>query len=262
MTGEIESRREDGGVAIITINRPAAANALSRAARAGLAEALAQADTDPAVGAIVLTGAGDRAFSAGLDLRELGSDPNALAEVATDDPRLNPAAAIDACRTPVIGAINGVCVTGALEVALACDLLIAADHARFGDTHAQVGLLPVWGLSQRLSRLIGPMRANEMSLSCAFIDAATAERWGLVNRIVPREQLLGTAIAVARSIAAHDHEAVAGNKALMKDGFALPLGAALAFERATGAAFNAHVTPAMLEERRRALTGGGKAAKG
>src|ERR1700712_1538324 len=162
-------------VALVTLNRPEAANALSRAARAELAEVLATLDDDDGVGAIVITGAGERAFSAGLDLRELGSDDNALAEVATDDPRLNPAAAVDGCVTPVIGAINGVCVTGALAVALACAVLIGAKSARFSDTHWKVGILPLWGLSQRLARAIGPGRARAMSLSGRFVDAESAE---------------------------------------------------------------------------------------
>jgi enoyl-CoA hydratase len=245
----------DGAVARITLNRPHAANALSRAAREELADALNQAEADKAIGAIILTGAGDRAFSAGLDLRELAGNDQALGEVATDDPRLNPAAAVDCCQKPVIGAINGVCVTGALEVALACDFLIAADQARFADTHAKVGILPVWGLSQRLARLIGPGRARDMSLSGRFIDAATAERWGLVNRVVPFASLADQALTMARAIAANDPVAVTSNKALMKTGFAMTLAEALAYERATGAAFNQHVTPAMLEERRQALIG-------
>lgn len=251
----VTCERLDGGVAVVRINRPEAANALSRAVRALLAEMLASLDSDNGVGAIVLTGAGERAFSAGLDLRELGSDEKALAEVATDAPRLNPAAAVDGCSIPVIGAINGVCVTGALEMALACDILIAADHARFSDTHAKVGLLPVWGLSQRLARVIGPLRARELSLTGRFIDAATAERWGLVNSVVPGEALLETAVAMGREIAANGRAAVLPNKALMKAGFDMALGEALAHERTVGAAFNASVTPAMLEERRKALTG-------
>lgn len=247
--------RLDGGVARITLNRPAAANAMSRAVRAELALALAEVDGDDTIGAIILTGAGDRAFSAGLDLRELGSDDNALAEVATDDPRLNPAAAVDGCATPVIGAINGVCVTGALEVALACDMLIAADTARFADTHAKVGLLPVWGLSQRLARAVGPGRARELSLSGRFIDASTAERWGLVNHVVPGDALIDAAVGLGLEIAANGRAAIVPNKALMKSGFDLALGDALAHERSVGAAYNVHVTPAMLEERRKALTG-------
>jgi enoyl-CoA hydratase len=252
---DVISERLEGGVARITINRPAAANALSRAARTQFAEALAKADADQGVGAIIVTGAGDRAFSAGLDLRELGHDANALAEVSTDNPRLNPTAALDICKTPVIGAINGVCVTGALELALACDILIAADTARFADTHVKVGLLPVWGLSQRLSRVIGPGRARELSLSCRFIDARTAELWGLVNRVVPATALADEALALGKAIAVNDAVAVTANKALMRDGFALPLREALTRERDVGAAFNARVTPAMLEERRKMLTG-------
>jgi enoyl-CoA hydratase len=252
---DVISERPAAGVIRITINRPTVANALSRAARVALAQALAGADADSGVRAIIVTGAGDRAFSAGLDLRELGSHDDVLSEVATDDPRLNPAAAVDLCRTPVIGAINGVCVTGALEMALACDILLAADTARFADTHVKVGILPVWGLSQRLSRVIGPGRARELSLSGRFVDAATAQQWGLVSRTVPAARLAEEALTLATAIAGNDAGAVAANKALMKDGFALPLAAALSYEREVGAAFNSHVTAAMLDERRKALTG-------
>jgi enoyl-CoA hydratase len=155
----------------------------------------------------------------------------------------------------VIGAVNGVCVTGALELALACDILIASDSARFADTHAKVGLLPVWGLSQRLQRSIGPGRAREMSLSGQFIDANTAAAWGLVSRVVPAQSLNLAALALARAIAGNQPEAVQANKALMKRGFEQPLGEALAYEREMGAAFNAAITPAMLDARRKALIG-------
>ena len=117
-------------VALVTLNRPEAMNALSRALRAELHETLKRLDADPAVKVIVLTGAGERAFTAGLDLKELGSDPNGLRAANATEPSENPAWAVIACRKPVIGAINGVAITGGFEVALACDVLIASTKSR------------------------------------------------------------------------------------------------------------------------------------
>ena len=173
----------DGPVAVVTMNRPEAMNALSRGLRAELAAAMEQVDADPEVRAVVLTGAGRRAFTAGLDLKELGVE--GLAAANASEPLANPVKAIEQCRKPVIGAINGVAITGGFEVALACDVLIASDRARFADTHARVGIYPGWGLSQKLSRLIGPYRARELSFTGNFLDAQTAAAWGLVNRVVP-----------------------------------------------------------------------------
>ena len=144
---------------------------------------------DPEVRAIVLTGAGERAFTAGLDLKELGSDTSNLGAASSDSDD-NPVKAIENCPQPVIGAINGVAITGGFEVALACDILIASTNARFADTHARVGILPGWGLSQKLSRCIGLSRAKELSLTGNFIDADTACAWGLVNRVTAPEDLL------------------------------------------------------------------------
>lgn len=140
---------------------------------------------DSGVRVLVLTGAG-RAFCAGLDLREIDSDSFAGANAHSD-----PVLALQRFPHPVIGAINGPAVTGGLELALACDVLIAFTQARFADTHARVGVVPGWGLSQKLPRLIGIGRAKEMSFSGNFIGAEQAERWGLVNRVVSPEELLG-----------------------------------------------------------------------
>jgi enoyl-CoA hydratase len=247
----------DTGVGIVTINRPVAMNAMSREVRSQFAAVLARLDGNDAVGAIVITGEGDRAFSAGLDLRELGSDASALREVASDDPACNPVAAVERCGTPVLAAINGVCVTGALEVALACDIMICAERARFADTHARIGLLPVWGLSQRLSRAVGPSRAREMSLTGRFVSSHVAEAWGLVSRVVPDADLLQEAVALAKTIAANNRDATRANKALMKRGFEMALGPALYYEREKGATHNASITPEILEARRQALVSGG-----
>ena len=134
------------GVATVTLNRPEAMNALSKALRARLFQVMTALDTDDDVRAVVLTGAGTRAFTAGLDLKELGSEAGALGAANAQGAEENPVKAIEICRKPVIGAINGVAITGGFEVALACDVLIASTNARFADTHARVGIFPGWGL--------------------------------------------------------------------------------------------------------------------
>lgn len=247
------------GIATVTLNRPAAMNALSAALRSQLFRVMRQVDGDDAVRAVVLTGAGERAFTAGLDLKELGSQPGALGSANATGADENPVKAIEACRKPVIGAINGVAVTGGFEVALACDILIASEHARFADTHARVGVMPGWGLSQKLSRMIGISRAKELSLSGNFIDAATAERWGLVNRVVPAGELLDVARKLAADIASADAGFITAYKMLIDDGFALPFGDAMALEHERSSAANRAVTPAAVEARRAGVQARGRA---
>jgi len=248
----------DDGVAVVTLNRPEAMNALSSALRSQLYRVMTQVDADDAVRAVVLTGAGERAFTAGLDLKELGSTAGALGSANATGADENPVKAIELCRKPVIGAINGVAITGGFEVALACDILIASDKARFADTHARVGVMPGWGLSQKLSRLIGISRAKELSLSGNFLDAATAERWGLVNRVVPASELLVTAKALARDIASADPDFIAAYKKLIDDGFARPFGEAMALEHERSSAANRAVTPEAVEARRAAVQARGR----
>ena len=141
--------RQDA-VAVVTLNRPEAMNALSKSLRGALQQALTELDADPSVKVIVLTGAGERAFTAGLDLKELSTDPLGMGAANAIDPAENPARAVLACSKPIVGAINGVAITGGFEVALACDVLICSTNARFADTHARVGITPGWGLSQKL----------------------------------------------------------------------------------------------------------------
>ncbi len=247
-----------GGVATVTLNRPNAMNALSKALRARLYEVMTAIDADDEVRAVVLTGAGDRAFTAGLDLKELGSQPGALGSANATGADENPVRAIELCRKPVVGAINGVAITGGFEVALACDILIASDRARFADTHARVGVMPGWGLSQKLSRLIGISRAKELSLSGNFLDAATAERWGLVNRVVPADKLVATAQRLAADIASIDPAFISAYKRLIDDGLALPFGEALALEHERSSAANRQVTPEAVEARRAAVQARGR----
>jgi enoyl-CoA hydratase len=181
----------------LTLNRPQSRNALSSALRRRLFGALADAEADDAVDVVILTGA-DPVFCAGLDLKELGEH--------SDLPDISPK--WPAMTKPVIGAINGAAVTGGLELALYCDVLIASEHARFADTHARVGLLPTWGLSVRLPQKVGVGMARRMSLTGDYLSADHALRAGLVTEVVPHEQLLPTARAVATSIVGNNQKAV------------------------------------------------------
>jgi len=244
--------REDG-VATVMLNRPEAMNALSRALRAELAAVMRGLAADDGIRAIVLTGAGTRAFTAGLDLKELGADTSNLGAANAESADENPVKAIELCPQPVIGAINGVAITGGFEVALACDILIASTNARFADTHARVGVMPGWGLSQKLSRIVGLGRAKELSLTGNFLGAEAARDWGLVNRVVAPDELLPGAQALARDIASADPAMVHGYKRLIDDGYALPFGEAMALEQQRSKAANATVRAEEVEARRRAV---------
>jgi enoyl-CoA hydratase len=189
------------GVATLTLNRPEARNALDAELRTALAVTVPELDHRPDVRAIVLTGA-DPAFCAGIDLREMSSEGERSASPAT------PVADLIAQRgpfprrrTPLIGAINGATVTGGLELALACDFLVASERARFADTHARVNVMPGWGLTVRLPEAIGLRRAKQMSLTGNYVDAPTALVWGLVNLVVVHDELLPTARKIASDIA-------------------------------------------------------------
>lgn len=188
-----------GGVVVITLNRPEKYNAMSTALLAELGAALVAAGADDTVRAVVVTGA-DPAFCAGLDLVELGAgasfDPDALAPLL-------------ALPIPVIGAINGVAVTGGLELALACDFRIGSDRARFADTHARVGLIPAWGMTARLPQAVGQSWARQMSVTGDYVLADTALRIGLINELVPHESLLERAVELATSVTSTDAPTVA-----------------------------------------------------
>lgn len=238
------------GIAVVTLNRPDAMNALSKALRSELYKAMTALDADPEVSVVILTGAGERAFTAGLDLKELGADASAMGAANAEGADENPVKAIELCKKPVIGAINGVAITGGFEVALACDVLIASENARFADTHARVGIMPGWGLSQKLSRLIGLYRAKELSLTGNFLSAQKAEEWGLVNRVVPAEDLLPTAKKLAADMATIPVETLTTYKRIIDDGFALSFGDGIALEHERSSKLNRQVTPESVEARR------------
>jgi enoyl-CoA hydratase len=244
-------------VALVTLNRPEAMNALSRALRAALHDAVVALSNDPDVSVLILTGAG-RAFTAGLDLKELGRDPGGLGAANATGAAENPVLAIRECPKPVIGAINGVAITGGFEVALACDVLIASTNARFADTHARVGIMPGWGLSQKLSRTIGVYRAKELSLSGNFLDASTAYEWGLVNRVVEPDELIPAAKKLAADMASIPAETLCLYKSIIDQGYDLELGEAMALEHRVSSANNRNVTPQMVEARREAIQARGR----
>lgn len=246
------------GVAVVTLNRPEAMNALSKALRSELAQVMRDMDSRDDVRAVVLTGAGTRAFTAGLDLKELGSDASAVNDATGSSAEANPVKAIEQCGKPVIGAINGVAITGGFELALACDVLIGSEAARFADTHARVGIMPGWGLSQKLSRLIGLYRAKELSLSGNFLDAATAQAWGLLNRVVAAEELLPAAKKLAADMATIDPRFSRAYKKLIDDGFATTFGEGMALEHARSTLANGAVTPDEVAKRREAVQARGR----
>jgi len=197
MSDDILLTGTDERVRTLTLNRPQSRNALSAALRDRFFGALADAEADADVDVVIVTGA-DPVFCAGLDLKELG-ERSALPDISPRWPSMT---------KPVIGAINGAAVTGGLELALYCDILIASEHARFADTHARVGLLPTWGLSVRLPQKVGVGMARRMSMTGDYLSAADALRAGLVTEVVPHEQLLSTARAVAASIVGNNQGAV------------------------------------------------------
>lgn len=243
------------GCALVTLNRPQAMNALSRLLRREITRTFMRLASDGGTRVVVLTGEG-RAFCAGVDLRELGTPATSIAAAAEpgdDVPDETPVQSIARFAGPVIGAINGVAVTGGLELAIACDVLIASQAARFADTHARVGLMPAWGMSQRLPRLVGPMRAKEMSLTGNFIDAQQALAWGLVNRVVAAGDLLPAALQMARDMLSSVPEMLPRHKRLIDDGMQLTLREGLAIEERIADAQRATLDPASIAARREAL---------
>jgi enoyl-CoA hydratase len=177
-------------VARITINRPSVMNALTSALLGEIKSAVLDAGNDNEVGVVVLTGAG-RAFSAGVDLKSLGERKLDKGKVGPilDDPARELIETIQSIPKIVIAMVNGYCFTGALEIVLACDLVVASEEAKFGDTHARWGLRPTWGMSQRLPRTVGLSKARQLSFTAETIDGREAERIGLANMAVPADKL-------------------------------------------------------------------------
>jgi enoyl-CoA hydratase len=246
MSSQVLIVEKNQATALLTLNRPEAMNALSTDLRDAITDAFREIQADPAIRVAILTGAG-RAFCAGFDLKELGSgDPTRTADAAQSG-------IVDAMVSfegPVIAAVNGHAITGGFELALACDMIIASTRAKFADTHARVGILPGWGLSQKLPRLIGIARAKEVSFTGNSIGAAQAYEWGLVNRVVEPEELLPTCQALAADMGSCVPGVVEGYKKLIDDGYGMTLSAAMALELERSVESAKRATAAMIAQRR------------
>jgi len=216
-----------GAVAVITFNRPKALNALNGEMIGELNQALDGFEADDAVRAMVVTGS-ERAFAAGADVKEMQS--KTYAQVAKND-FIAPWERISRCRKPVIAAVAGYALGGGCEVAMMCDTIIAADNAKFGQPEITLGVIPGAGGTQRLTRAVGKAKAMDMVLTGRMMDAAEAERSGLVSRVVPADELLDTAIEAAETIAKMSAPAAAMAKEAVNRVYEMTLVEGVRFER-------------------------------
>lgn len=255
----LEVDRQDG-VTTLTLNRPKAMNALSRELRRALVKTFAALADDAETKVVILTGAG-RAFCAGLDLKELGGESSSARPNETES-AISGGELVQAMARlaqPIIGAINGFAITGGFELALACDLLIASREARFADTHARVGIMPGWGLSQKLSRAIGIYRAKELSLTGNYLTAELAGAWGLVSRVVAPDELLPTCRALARDMLSCDPVVLRSYKRVIDEGFAATFADGMRIEAEASRKHASAVTPDAIAQRRATVQERGRA---
>jgi enoyl-CoA hydratase len=226
MSDHLVLRTDSGGVSTLTLNRPEKLNALSRGLFEQLRQHVDEIAGDDSVGCVVMTGAG-RSFSAGLDLTAARADGQAFSATFAAET----IDALEALPQPTVGMIRGHCLTGGLELALACDLLICAQSAKFGDTHGRWGLVPVWGMSVRLPERVGRLRAKELMFTGRTIDGAAAASIALANRCVPDEQLDTVVAALAAEVVANSWGTNRIDKLLVGSSRDLPRQEALQHER-------------------------------
>ena len=220
-----------GGVSTITLNRPKALNAFNMELLGALDQAMTAAAEDEAVRVVVLTGEG-RAFSAGVDLKMLaaGDTSGGSIDGSLNDLARNIIQTIETMAKPVIAKVNGFCFTGALEIALACDLIVASDEAVFGDTHAKVGIRPTWGMTQRLPRAVGIRMAREMAYTARSISGTEAAAIGLANYSVPHEALDAKVAELTDAMVANSAGSIAAYKDLFIASQERGLSGGLAYE--------------------------------
>ena len=218
----------DQAVTLIRLNRPEALNALNGQLMDELTAALDQAEGDDAIGAIVLTGS-DRAFAAGADIKEMAS--KSYAEVFREDFITRNWERASTCRKPVIAAVAGYALGGGCELAMMCDFIIAADNAKFGQPEIKIGVIPGAGGTQRLPRAVGKSKAMDMVLTARMMDAAEAERAGLVSRVVPFEKLADEALGAALIICGYSQISVMAAKESVNRAFESGLSDGVMFER-------------------------------
>lgn len=247
---------KSGAIATITLNRPTVMNALSPELLGELCTVFKALQADREVLAAVLTGNG-RAFCAGLDLKAMETHPGGLDAFAIHGDNDVARAMADFDR-PIIVGVNGVAATGGFELALMGDILIAGESARFADTHCRVGLAPGWGLSQKLSRLIGPSRAKEAHFTGNFISAEQAAEWGMVSRVVADEELLQECLKVAGDIASCVPATVKIYKKLVDDGLGSTFAAGMEMEKLVMRFANKGVGGDTIGQRRKVVQQRGK----
>ena len=217
-----------GAVGIVTLNRPAALNALNAALIAELAAALDDLERDGTIGAIVVTG-NEKAFAAGADVKEMVS--KTYPETYCEDFITSGWERIAQCRKPVIAAVAGFALGGGCEIAMMCDIVIAADTARFGQPEINLGTIPGAGGTQRLTRFVGKAKAMDLCLTGRMMDAAEAERTGLVSRIVPAAELLSEAVKIAERVAAMSRPIAMMVKEAVNRAYETTLAEGVRFER-------------------------------
>ncbi|MAG29271.1 MAG: enoyl-CoA hydratase [Deltaproteobacteria bacterium] len=243
----------EGPIAMVTLNRPDQMNALNAELRIAIGETMAALEADPEIRAVIITGAG-RAFCAGMDLKEIGGGSEGqtgydLSVAGQDAMR----AGFEDFSGPVIAAVNGAAATAGFELALACDLILVARGAKFLDTHARVGIVPGWGLSQRLPRRVGISRAKEISLSGNAVSAERAYEWGIANRICEPEALLAEARALASDMCSCVPDVMEQVKAMIDTGYSMHFDDAMAYELEVGIESSKQIDSAEIGKRRAAI---------
>ena len=223
----IIAETRDGGVALITLNRPDALNALNDALINELGEAIDGFEADDAIGCIVITGS-EKAFAAGADIKEMQAKSYMDAYKSNF---ISTWERVARCRKPVIAAVNGFALGGGCELAMMCDFILAGDGARFGQPEVKLGILPGAGGSQRLTRFVGKSKAMEMCLTGRMMDAAEAERSGLASRVVPAAELLDDALKTAATIAGMSHSTCMMVKESVNRSYETTLAEGILFER-------------------------------
>lgn len=245
---------KDNGLATVTFNRPEKLNAFNSELRSAFCRLMQELRADREVGCVIITGGG-RAFCAGMDLKELSSSQ------LREQGNVTFVTVVEQMDAPVIAAVNGFAITGGLELALACDMIIAADNAQFADTHARVGVMPGGGMAARLPRAVGIRKAKELSLTGNYLSAQEAERLGLVNRVVPKEKLMDAARELAGQILSCDQNVVRQLKRVYDLATRAPLGEGLRIEQDFFRAFNQSRNLGDMEARRRTVIERGRTQK-
>jgi len=229
---------KEDGIAIITVNRPEALNALNRETIKELREAALELEEDNSVKVLIITGAGDKSFVSGADIKDVKDlDPLGGLELVTNGQKAF--ALLENLSKPVIAAVNGYCLGGGLELALGCDFIIASEKARFGVPEAKIGVFAGWGGIQRLAKRVGTAWAKQLNMTGEPIDAQTALRINLANQVVPADKLLDETKKIAQSIMSNGPLAVKMIKTLVNEGADIPIDKALALDaKAAGVLFS------------------------